>query len=151
MPPNQAFAFGRAALACQFHPEIGAESFERWLVGHAVEIASAPDRSPVSLRRDTERFARALMRLVRTAFPSAHLQRLALRPQETRSGLSAKAEGCILAHGPLINPGNESLAWSLRVEPRVDVSSDITIIERRNAVRNTELTATSLRLPLLAR
>jgi GMP synthase (glutamine-hydrolysing) len=56
--PNQAFAHGRHALACQFHPEICGDGFERWLVGHAVEIAAVPDLSPASLRRDTERFAR---------------------------------------------------------------------------------------------
>ena len=60
--PNQAFAFGRAALACQFHPEITGSGFERWLVGHAVEIASVADLSPTSLRRDTERCAPAAAR-----------------------------------------------------------------------------------------
>jgi GMP synthase (glutamine-hydrolysing) len=57
MCPNQAFSFGRHVLACQFHPEIGATGFERWLIGHAVEIAAAPDTSPALLRRDTQRFA----------------------------------------------------------------------------------------------
>ena len=39
---NQAFAIGRAALGLQFHPEVdAAHGFERWLVGHALEIASA--------------------------------------------------------------------------------------------------------------
>jgi GMP synthase (glutamine-hydrolysing) len=55
--PNQAFSFGRHALACQFHPEISDLGFERWLVGHAVEIAAAPGTSPAALRRDMERFA----------------------------------------------------------------------------------------------
>jgi GMP synthase (glutamine-hydrolysing) len=55
--PNQAFSFGRQALACQFHPEITVRGFERWLIGHAVEIASAQAISPGLLRRDTERFA----------------------------------------------------------------------------------------------
>jgi len=55
--PNQAFSFGRQALACQFHPEITASGFERWLVGHAVELAAVPGISPAALRRDTERFA----------------------------------------------------------------------------------------------
>jgi GMP synthase (glutamine-hydrolysing) len=57
MCPNQAFSFGRQALACQFHPEITASGFERWLVGHAVELAAVPGISPAALRRDTERFA----------------------------------------------------------------------------------------------
>ena len=55
--PNQAFSFGRHALACQFHPEITASGFERWLVGHAVELAAVPGVSPAVLRRDTERFS----------------------------------------------------------------------------------------------
>jgi GMP synthase (glutamine-hydrolysing) len=54
---NQAFSCGRYALACQFHPEITGWGFERWLVGHAVEIASVPDLSPATLRRETERLA----------------------------------------------------------------------------------------------
>ena len=56
--PNQAFSLGRHALACQFHPEISGLGFERWLVGHAVEIAGAPYISSAALRRDTERLAR---------------------------------------------------------------------------------------------
>lgn len=55
---NQAFSLGRHVLACQFHPEISGHGFERWLVGHAVEIAAVPGISPAALRRDTERFAR---------------------------------------------------------------------------------------------
>jgi GMP synthase (glutamine-hydrolysing) len=55
--PNQAFSFGRQVLACQFHPEITASGFERWLVGHAVELAAVPGISPAALWRDTERFA----------------------------------------------------------------------------------------------
>ena len=54
---NQAFAYGRHALACQFHFEVNGVGFERWLVGHAVEIAAAAGLSPAALRRDTERFA----------------------------------------------------------------------------------------------
>ena len=55
--PNQAFTFGRQALACQFHPEITGRGFERWLVGHAVEIAGVPGLSVPELRRATEHFA----------------------------------------------------------------------------------------------
>jgi GMP synthase (glutamine-hydrolysing) len=54
--PNQAFGLGHHMLACQFHPEINGHGFERWLVGHAVELAAA-GVSPAALRRDTERFA----------------------------------------------------------------------------------------------
>jgi GMP synthase (glutamine-hydrolysing) len=55
--PNQAFSFRHQALACQFHPEITAGGFERWLVGHAVELAAVPGVSPAVLRQDTERLA----------------------------------------------------------------------------------------------
>jgi len=56
--PNQAFSLGRHALAYQFHPEISHRGFERWLVGHAVELAAAPGVSPAPLRQDTERLSR---------------------------------------------------------------------------------------------
>lgn len=39
--PNQAFSFGVNALALQFHLEADPDTFERWLVGHAVELAKA--------------------------------------------------------------------------------------------------------------
>lgn len=38
---NQAFAIGRHALGVQFHPEAGAGGFERWLIGHTLELALA--------------------------------------------------------------------------------------------------------------
>jgi len=39
---NQAFARGPNALALQFHPEAGMPGFfERWLIGHTVELANA--------------------------------------------------------------------------------------------------------------
>ncbi len=56
--PNQAFARGPAVLGCQFHPEAGADGFERWLIGHAAEIA-AVGLSPNVLRRETERYGPA--------------------------------------------------------------------------------------------
>lgn len=49
--PNQAFAKGPAILGCQFHPEASDMGFERWLVGHANELA-AEGLSPNDLRRD---------------------------------------------------------------------------------------------------
>lgn len=55
---NQAFALGRHALGLQFHPEAGAEGFERWLVGHAAEIAAA-GLDPRALRAGAERHGRA--------------------------------------------------------------------------------------------
>jgi len=54
---NQAFSFGASALAIQFHPEIEAANFERWLIGHAVEIASVPNLSVTDLRHDANEWA----------------------------------------------------------------------------------------------
>ena len=38
---EQAFSIGATTLALQFHAETGDRGFERWLVGHAVELANA--------------------------------------------------------------------------------------------------------------
>ncbi|WP_321901614.1 glutamine amidotransferase [Paraburkholderia tropica] len=38
---NQAFAWGDHVLGLQCHPEVRADRFEPWLIGHAAEIASA--------------------------------------------------------------------------------------------------------------
>ena len=38
---NQAFRVGHKLLAVQFHPEVQGRSFERWLIGHAAELAGA--------------------------------------------------------------------------------------------------------------
>jgi GMP synthase (glutamine-hydrolysing) len=54
---NQAFAVGPPILALQFHPEVEAKNFERWLIGHTLEIASVPDLSVGGLRYDAQRFA----------------------------------------------------------------------------------------------
>jgi GMP synthase (glutamine-hydrolysing) len=56
--PNQAFSLGAAVLGCQFHPEAAPDGFERWLIGHAAEIASA-GLSPNVLRRETEMYGQA--------------------------------------------------------------------------------------------
>lgn len=53
---NQAFALGYGALAFQFHPEVDGCGFERWLIGHAVEIAAA-GFSVNALREDCARYA----------------------------------------------------------------------------------------------
>lgn len=51
---NQAFAIGSRALALQFHGETEGGDIERWLIGHACEIAAA-GLDPRSIRADTER------------------------------------------------------------------------------------------------
>lgn len=38
---NQAFRVGKQILALQFHPEVQGRTFERWLIGHAAELAAA--------------------------------------------------------------------------------------------------------------
>jgi GMP synthase (glutamine-hydrolysing) len=57
--PHQAFAMDSHALAFQFHPEAWAPGFERWLIGHALEIATTPGVSVPQLRTDTARLAAA--------------------------------------------------------------------------------------------
>src|SRR3546814_9668513 len=56
--PNQAFARGNA-LALQFHPEVVGDGFERWLIGHTLELGMA-DIDVTALRADNERCAPAL-------------------------------------------------------------------------------------------
>ena len=55
--PNQAYAYGATALALQFHVEVEANGFERWLIGHTVEIGTVPGLSVQALRRDTAALA----------------------------------------------------------------------------------------------
>lgn len=54
---NQAFTLGRAILGLQFHLEIDPSYTERWLVGHAVELA-ASGVDVVSLREESARQTR---------------------------------------------------------------------------------------------
>lgn len=57
---TQGFALGRNVLGLQFHPEVDAcAGIERWLVGHAAELASA-GVDPRALREDAQRFGPAL-------------------------------------------------------------------------------------------
>jgi len=56
---QQAFTVGSRALAFQCHPEAQEQGFERWLIGHACEIAGAPGVSVPGLRADTAKFAPA--------------------------------------------------------------------------------------------
>lgn len=57
--PHQAFALGRNALGFQFHPEADGQGFERWLIGHAAEIAAVPGLSVETLREEARRFGPA--------------------------------------------------------------------------------------------
>ena len=47
---QQAFSWGPHGLAFQFHPEAEPRGFERWLIGHAGEIAATPGISVPGLR-----------------------------------------------------------------------------------------------------
>ncbi|AWK85177.1 glutamine amidotransferase [Azospirillum thermophilum] len=57
---NQAFAWGRNAIAFQFHPEARLAGFERWLIGHACEIARTEGVTVPGLRADADRHAPAI-------------------------------------------------------------------------------------------
>ena len=56
---NQAFSIAEHTLAFQFHPEAREEGFERWLIGHACEIAATPGVTVTGLRRQASLFASA--------------------------------------------------------------------------------------------
>ncbi|MDE2344932.1 MAG: glutamine amidotransferase [Gammaproteobacteria bacterium] len=57
--PNQAFSFGNALLALQFHPEVTSRGLEQWYVGHTGDL-HAHGLSPAGLRQDAARFAAGL-------------------------------------------------------------------------------------------
>ncbi|MFP4212416.1 MAG: glutamine amidotransferase [Alkalispirochaeta sp.] len=59
---HQAFSYGSCVLALQFHPEVDPKTFERWLIGHTVEIGSVTDLSPRALREDAERYGAGVAR-----------------------------------------------------------------------------------------
>ena len=52
---RQAFSYGSNALAVQFHPEVETRKIERWLVGHAAELAAA-GLDVNELRADSQTF-----------------------------------------------------------------------------------------------
>jgi GMP synthase (glutamine-hydrolysing) len=56
---NQAFAYGRNALALQFHLEADPRQLEQWYVGHAAELGAAKV-SVAELRAATAKFANRL-------------------------------------------------------------------------------------------
>ncbi len=47
---NQAFSWREGGLALQFHPEVTAGGLKHWFIGHACEIAAAPDLAVADLR-----------------------------------------------------------------------------------------------------
>jgi GMP synthase (glutamine-hydrolysing) len=68
LTPNQAFAAGDAVLGLQFHAEVDWREIERWLVGHAHEIASVPGLAVTALREDARRLGPPLMQAGRRVF-----------------------------------------------------------------------------------
>ncbi|MDJ0788292.1 MAG: glutamine amidotransferase [Myxococcota bacterium] len=58
---NQAFQLGRHVIGFQFHPEATGRNLEHWLVGHAIELASA-NLDVRRLRADAERWRPSLVR-----------------------------------------------------------------------------------------
>jgi GMP synthase (glutamine-hydrolysing) len=60
--PNQAFSWGNAALALQFHPEVTLRGLERWFIGHTLEIHTTLGVSVDRLRQDTARYGAGLQR-----------------------------------------------------------------------------------------
>jgi GMP synthase (glutamine-hydrolysing) len=66
--PNQAFSYaGGKVLALQFHAEQHAKGLERWLIGHATELAGA-GVNLAKFRADTERLGPGLERASRKLF-----------------------------------------------------------------------------------
>ena len=56
---HQAFAIGHHALGLQCHPELDARQFERWLIGHTLELAQA-GIDPNDLRAQARRYGAPL-------------------------------------------------------------------------------------------
>lgn len=59
---HQVFAWGKAALAFQCHPEVRAQDLEKWFVGHAAGTSAKV------LRADTIRYGAALERQAKLCF-----------------------------------------------------------------------------------
>jgi GMP synthase (glutamine-hydrolysing) len=57
--PNQAFSVSPGVLALQFHAEVDHTQIERWLIGHAHELAVA-GVDPVRIRQDAATIGPAL-------------------------------------------------------------------------------------------
>ena len=65
---NQAYSLGPNVLGLQFHAEFDGTEMERWLIGHACEIASVPQLQVSQLREETRRHGSRLGRLGRKVF-----------------------------------------------------------------------------------
>ncbi|HID8535657.1 MULTISPECIES: glutamine amidotransferase [Stenotrophomonas] len=76
---HQAFAIGSHALALQCHPELDARQFERWLIGHTLELAQA-GIDPNDLRAQARRYG-APLAAAATAMFHHWLQDLPETPQ----------------------------------------------------------------------
>ena len=57
---HQAFAYGKATLAFQCHPEVKVSELDNWFVGHAHEIGASDAVHVRILRSDTKRFGPTL-------------------------------------------------------------------------------------------
>lgn len=71
---NQAFSVGPNILGAQFHPEAAGDRFERWLIGHAAQLAAEGEHVP-TLRSDHAQLAPQL-RTNAEAFMRSWLARL---------------------------------------------------------------------------
>ncbi|MDA5194843.1 glutamine amidotransferase [Govanella unica] len=65
---NQAFAIDTHVLGLQFHLEVPGADFERWLIGHAVEIAKTESLSVHELRTDSAHHAPRLAEAAQQVF-----------------------------------------------------------------------------------
>lgn len=61
--PNQIYTIGDHVLGLQCHLEIDPDTFERWLVGHTLEIATTPGTDVPTLRRDTGLYGKEMARV----------------------------------------------------------------------------------------
>ncbi len=65
---NQAFSLGPNVFGLQFHGEFDGSGMERWLIGHACEIANDPRVRVAQLREDARRYGGRLGRVGRQVF-----------------------------------------------------------------------------------
>lgn len=65
---NQAFSWGNAGLALQFHPEARAANMERWLIGHACELSGPSMPNLERLRAETLKYGPYSQKYATTSF-----------------------------------------------------------------------------------